>query len=286
MLLGSEQSNIQGMHKFDFHSHSLVSDGTFTPTEVVESAAANGVELLALTDHDNIGGVSEAMVAGKRIGLPVLPAVEMDNEWRHELHIIGLDVDPQNPTLLQCLAIARERREKRNKIIYVKLKEAGYPVEDCIDRPATRTTKLHIAQALIRLGVANDVKDAFARYLRPGQVGYYAEKRFTPKQVIDMIHIADGLPVLAHPCHIRDNPHSLVRELTDLGIMGIEAYYPSSTHRQTEMFVSLAHQLGLLITCGSDFHGANRPGVELGCAWRPNADLEHTFQTLYTRMNS
>jgi len=272
--------------KFDFHSHSIVSDGTYTPTELVEEAARQGVKLLALTDHDNIGGVSEAVDTGRRIGLPVLPAVEMDNEWRHELHIIGLDIDPNNPTLLQCLEIARARREKRNKTIYRLLKEAGYPVEEYIDRPADRTTKLHIAKALIAMGAAADVKDAFAKHLRPGRPGYYVEPRFTPKQVIDMIHIADGLPVLAHPCHIRDNPHALVRELCDLGIMGIEAYYPSSTPRQTEMFVSLAHQLGLLITCGSDFHGANRPGVDLGCAWVDNADLEHTFDTLSIRMNS
>lgn len=273
-------------NRFDLHSHSSVSDGTFTPTEVVEAAAKEGVRLLALTDHDNIGGVAEAVEAGTRIGLPVLPAVEMDNEWHHELHIIGLDIDPLHPTLLKCLEIARERRERRNLIIYDKLKQAGYEVESVIDRPATRTTKLHIAQALIRIGAAADVRDAFAKYLRPGQVGYYAEKRFTPKQVIDMIHIADGLPVLAHPCHIRDNPHALVRELTDLGLMGIEAYYPSSTPRQTAMFVSLAHQLGLLITCGSDFHGANRPGVALGCAWRDVADLNKTYETLIKRMNS
>ncbi len=273
-------------NRFDLHSHSLVSDGTYTPTEVVETAAAAGVRLLALTDHDNIGGVAEAVEAGNRIGLPVLPAVEMDNEWRHELHIIGLDIDPNNPTLLKCLEIARERREKRNHIIYAKLKDAGYDVEERINRPATRTTKLHIAQALVGLGVAADVKDAFAKFLRPGQIGHYTEKRFSPKQVIDMIHIADGLPILAHPCHIRDNPHALVRELTDLGLLGIEAYYPSSSQRQTEMFVSLAHQLGLMITCGSDFHGANRPGVMLGCSWRPVADLEQTYETLVRRMNS
>ncbi|MBR0426375.1 MAG: PHP domain-containing protein [Clostridia bacterium] len=272
--------------KFDFHSHSNVSDGTFTPSELVASAVNEGVRLLALTDHDNIGGVAEAMEAGKRLGLPVLPAVEMDNEWHHELHIIGLDIDPENPTLNRSLEIARERREKRNRTIYRKLKDAGYPVEEFIHRPADRTMKLHIAKALIEMGVATDVRDAFAKYLRPGQVGYYTEQRLTPKQVIDMIHIADGLPVLAHPCHIRDNPHSLVRELTDLGLMGIEAYYPSSTVRQTEMYVSLAHQLGLFITCGSDFHGANRPGVDLGCAWQDVPDLWRTFDTLTTRMNS
>ena len=272
--------------KFDFHSHSIVSDGTYTPTELVASAAKEGVRLLALTDHDNIGGVAEAVEAGKRIGLPVLPAVEMDNEWRHELHIIGLDIEPENPTLNQCLEIARQRREKRSRTIYGKLKEAGYPVGEWIDRPPERTTKLHIAKALVAMQAASDVRDAFAKYLRPGQVGYYAEQRFTPKQVIDMIHIADGLPVLAHPCHIRDNPHALVRELTDLGLMGIEAYYPSSSPRQTQMFASLGHQLGLLITCGSDFHGDNRPGVALGSAWKENADLDRTFDTLTIRMNS
>ena len=275
------------LKKFDLHSHSIISDGTYTPSEVVETAFREGVRLLALTDHDNIGGVAEAVSAGQRIGLPVLPAVEMDNEWRHELHIIGLDIDPNNPTLLKCLEIARERRERRNLIIYKKLKEqAGLDVESVIERPASITTKLHIAHALIRLDAATDVKDAFAKYLRPGTVGYYVEKRFTPNQVIDMIHIADGIPVLAHPCHIRDNPHSLVRELTQLGLMGIEPYYPSSTPRQTEMFVSLAHQLGLMITCGSDFHGDNRPGVNLGCAWRNNPDLNKTYDTLIRRMNS
>ena len=275
------------LKKFDLHSHSIISDGTYTPSEVVETAFREGVRLLALTDHDNIGGVAEAVSAGQRIGLPVLPAVEMDNEWRHELHIIGLDIDPNNPTLLKCLEIARERRERRNLIIYKKLKEqAGLDVESVIERPASITTKLHIAHALIRLDAATDVKDAFAKYLRPGTAGYYVEKRFTPNQVIDMIHIADGIPVLAHPCHIRDNPHSLVRELTQLGLMGIEPYYPSSTPRQTEMFVSLAHQLGLMITCGSDFHGDNRPGVNLGCAWRNIPDLDKTYDTLIQRMNS
>ena len=90
-------------NRFDLHTHSIVSDGTVAPSEIVRTAARNGIKLLALTDHDNIMGVGEALEAGKECGLPVLPAVEMDNEWRHELHIIGLDVDPNNPTLLRAL---------------------------------------------------------------------------------------------------------------------------------------------------------------------------------------
>ena len=273
-------------NRFDLHTHSNVSDGTARPREVVEHAAREKVRLLALTDHDSIMGVAEAVEAGKELGVPVLPAVEMDNEWRHELHIIGLDVDPNNPTLKKALEIARDRRERRNRIIYSRLKEAGYDVQPLVGRPESTTTKLHIAHALIKAGFASDVRDAFQKYLRQGQVGYYTEPRFTPQQVIDIIHIADGLPILAHPCHVRDNPHGLIRELYDLGLMGLEAYYPSSTQRQTDMYVSLARQYHMLVTCGSDFHGDNRPGVEVGCAWRRSAVLEETFETLTKRMNS
>ncbi len=273
-------------NRFDLHTHSIISDGTATPTEIVRAAAQSQIRLLSLTDHDSMMGVPEAVEAGKAYGVPVLPAVEMDNEWRHELHIIGLDVDPNNPTLIRALEIARDRRERRNKIIYSRLKEVGYDVQAIVNRPEAMTTKLHIAHALIKAGYANDVRDAFARYLRPGMPGYYTEPRFTPQQVIDIIHIADGLPILAHPCHIRDNPHGLIRELYDLGLMGLEAYYPTSTPRQTEMYVSIARQYHMLVTCGSDFHGDNRPGVPIGCAWRSVPALEHTFETLTRRMNS
>ena len=273
-------------NRFDLHTHSNVSDGTATPREIVEHAVRANCKLLSLTDHDSILGVKEAVEAGKELGVPVLPAVEMDNEWHHELHIIGLDVDSNNPTLLRGLEIARDRREKRNKIIYSRLKEAGYDVQPLVNRPESMTTKLHIAHALIKAGYANDVRDAFQKYLRPGTVGYYTEPRFTPQQVIELIHIADGLPILAHPCHIRDNPHGLIRELYDMGLMGIEAYYPSSLPRQTEMYVSIARQYHLLVTCGSDFHGANRPGVEIGCAWRNVPALEQTYETLIRRMNT
>ena len=272
-------------NRFDLHTHSIVSDGTAQPREVVEHALREKVRLLALTDHDSILGVAEAVEAGKALGVPVLPAVEMDNEWRHELHIIGLDVDPNNLTLLRALEIARDRRERRNRIIYSRLKEAGYDVQPLVGRPESTTTKLHIAHALIKAGYASDVRDAFAKYLRQGQVGYYTEPRFTPQQVIDIIHLADGLPILAHPCHIRDNPHGLIRELCDMGLMGLEAYYPSSSQRQTDMYVSLARQYHMLVTCGSDFHGDNRPGVEVGCAWRRTSVLEETYETLVRRMN-
>ncbi len=273
-------------HRFDLHCHSIHSDGTSTPVEIVRMAARSKLSLLALTDHDNMDGIVEATEAGRELGVPVLPAVEMDNEWRHELHIIGLDVDPTSRSLLEALEIARARREKRNKVIYAKLLTAGMDIRPIVNRPDDHTTKLHIAMALCSAGYAADVRDAFARYLRQGQIGYYVEPRFTPQQVLSIIHASDGVPVLAHPCHIRDNPHTLVHELVSLGLMGLEAYYPSSTPKQTEMFVSLAAQYKLLVTCGSDYHGANRPGVPLGCAWRDCRELERTYTLLSRRMQT
>ncbi|MDO4564639.1 MAG: PHP domain-containing protein [Clostridia bacterium] len=274
------------MHRFDLHCHSYFSDGTVSPSEIVRTANRAKLSMLALTDHDCILGVSEAMEEARKLGLPFLPAVEMDNEWRHELHIIGLDIDVNNPTLLRALQIAQERRTRRNGIILEKLKTAGVEIEPFLNRDRAVTTKLHLAHALIEAGYATDVRDAFAKYLRAGTVGYYTEPRFTPEQVIDLIHTADGIPVLAHPCHIRENIHGLIRELKGLGLMGIEAYYPSSSPRQTELHLSLAAQHKLMVTCGSDFHGANRPGVPLGCAWRESAELEKTYETLMHRLNT
>lgn len=270
-------------HRFDLHCHSSYSDGTVSPTDIVRTAKRAKLEMLALTDHDCILGVKEAMEESQRQNLPFLPAVEMDNEWRHELHIIGLDIDINNPTLLKALQIAKERRERRNRIILSKLREAGIELGPYLNRGDAITTKLHIAFALIESKHATDVRDAFAKHLRPGTIGYYTEPRFTPEQVIDIIHAADGIPVLAHPCHIRDNPHGLVRELKSLGLMGIEAFYPSSSPKQTELYLSMAAQHKLMVTCGSDFHGANRPGVPLGCAWRECKELETTFETLLHR---
>ena len=273
-------------HRFDLHTHSAHSDGTYSPREIVGFAARGHIELLSLTDHDCVSGVPEAMEAGKELGVCVIPGVEFDNEWHHELHILGLDVDLNHPVLIRSMEVARERRDRRNEIILSRLDQAGVEVRPFLKTGQTATTKLHIAHAIIAAGYAAEVREAFAKYLRPGTPGYYTEKRFTPEQVIEIIHRSDGIPVLAHPCHIRENLHGLVRELVGYGLLGIEAYYPANTPRQTDLYVSLARQHRLLCTCGSDFHGKNRPGVPIGCAWRESRELDKTFETLMRRVQS
>lgn len=261
---------------FDLHMHSDCSDGTDTPEQVISCAASAGITLAALTDHDCVTGVTKALAEGRRIGVRVLPALEMDTEWPHELHILGLDVDIHEPGLKSALDTARERRAVRNAGILRRLRETGADVAPWLDRGGDVATRLHFALALVQGGFALDIKDAFRRYLRRGCPGYYAVERFTPKEVITLILGADGVPVWAHPTHGSPNLHALTEELTSYGLMGLEAFHPSVSEGESAVLVSIARQKGLLVTCGSDYHGANRPEVVPGQSWRRFAALEDT----------
>jgi len=260
-----------------------MSDGTYTPSTIVRMASKAGIGMLALTDHDTMAGVPEAVQAADEHDIRLLPSVELDTEMPFELHMLGLDVDPCAPCIQQALMDIQQRRRRRNEKIINKLRDAGYDVAGHMRESEGNTTRLHIAMALHEAGYAKSVTDAFRGFLSPGTPGYYTEPRLTPAQAIVLIKKADGIPVLAHPCHIRSNPHQLVAELVEAGLMGLEAYYPASTIGQTETFLSLAAQFGLLVTCGSDFHGRNREGNPLGCAWRDVACLHDTAEFLCNR---
>jgi predicted metal-dependent phosphoesterase TrpH len=260
-----------------------MSDGTFSPDEIVMRAAQAGLTYLALTDHDTMAGTREAIEAGRRYHVNVLSGVEFNNEWPHELHIIGLDVETGNAALCDTLEQLRSWREARNAKILQKLLNAGYDIEEYLTRSEGNTTRLHFAIALCKAGYATSVHDAFRRYLWEGKPGYCEDRLFTPKETIALIRGAYGLPVLAHPSHIRRNVFSLVTELKEMGLMGIEAYYPTSTPGQTELFESIAKQHNLLVTCGSDYHGANRPDISIGCAWRDVPSLQKTAVYLKKR---
>ena len=156
--------------KFDLHMHSNCSDGADAPARVVQNAVRQGASLMALTDHDSVAGVGEALAEGRVQGIAVLPAVEMDTEWPTELHILGLDVDVNEPGFTAMLETARQRRIARNFVIYERLAKAGYDIAGYIDRPAGSTTRLHIALALVQAGYAENTAQAFDRYLRRGCV--------------------------------------------------------------------------------------------------------------------
>ena len=266
--------------RMDLHCHSNFSDGTATPQEIVRMAAKANINILSLTDHDTISGVPDALSAGKEQGILVLPGIEIDNESPFELHILGLDIDIKNEPLQEALVESRRRRQQRNIKILNRLKEIGCDVHDKVEEVSGEATqtRMHIAVALREAGYAANVTEAFRQFLSPGKPAYYTERRYTPKEVIALLRNADGIPVLAHPCHIHQDPHGLVAELAELGLMGVEAYYPASTLKQTAAFESLAAQYGLLVTCGSDYQGKNREGTPHGCAWRDVAGLRRTAE--------
>lgn len=268
---------------FDLHLHSNCSDGFDAPARVVEQAAECGVTLMALTDHDNVSGVIEAMHAGDRLGLRVLPAIEMDTEWSHELHILGLDIDIFEPELVRALEQARTRRGLRNNEIAERLKSAGYDILPFLNGGTEVATRLNIAIALVAGGFAESTRDAFVRFLRKGCPGYFAVERFTPEEVISLIRGAGGIPVWAHPMHGHPDVHVLTDQLKSLGLMGLEAYHPSMSEGEADVLVSIARQQKLLVTCGSDYHGANRPGVVPGQTWREHPVLRECRAVLEAR---
>lgn len=279
-----ENGGVPDQGRVDLHTHSICSDGDRTPAALVRCAADAGITLLALTDHDCMRGVPEAIDAGRKCGVSVVPGVEMDNEYDQELHILGLCVDIENAALRAALEAADARRTVRNARILQQLAETGIDLEPHLKPTEGMETRLHIALALVQGGFAESVPDAFARYLRRGTPGYATVERPAPAQVIALLRGAGGIPVLAHPCHLKGNVHAIVQELCALGLGGIEAYYPTSTAGQTRLFLSLAAQHGLLITCGSDFHGDHRPAARLGCAWTPDPALEQTRRLLLGRL--
>jgi len=253
---------------FDLHLHSSFSDGADTPAEVVRAAFARGVTLLALTDHDSVGGVPEAAAEAERLGIRLLPALEMDAHWPHEMHILGLDIDVREPRMAAALAVALTRRGERNREIAARLLRAGCDIRRHMVGDLGSATRLNIALALVRGGFAADTKEAFAKYLRKGCPGFYTVERFPPDEIVHLILGAGGVPVWAHPMNGHGDPHRLAPQLRELGLMGLEGYHPSLSEGDSTVLASIARQQGLLVTCGSDYHGAHRREVAPGQTWR------------------
>ena len=272
--------------KFDLHMHSNASDGTETPAKVIALSKENGLSLCALSDHDGVIGDAEAAAEANRLGIAFLPSIEMDNEFTGTLHILGLDIDPNNENLLKMLAVQRKRRNARNAAIVERLRGMGCDITPFLPENVITLTRAHIAQALAAGGFCSSAKEAFARYIGNGKPGYVPAVRFTPEEVITGIRGAGGIAVLAHPCLMSGtNIEKLIDRLTEAGLGGIEAYYSAASNGQTVSHRSFAEQRGLLVTAGSDFHGTTRPGADPGCAWQDVPCLNATYDHFMQRVN-
>jgi 3',5'-nucleoside bisphosphate phosphatase len=259
----------------DLHCHSTASDGTFAPADVVQLAVRSGLSALALTDHDTIGGVAEAAAAAELAGIDFLPGIEISAEFPHPgtLHLLGYGVDPASESLQNLTATLLAGRDNRNPKIIEKLQQLGVAITmEEVENEAGGNVlgRPHIAAILMRKGYVSSIKQAFEKYLAPGGLAYFDKERLTPRRAIELIRESGGLPVLAHPFQLRtENDGQLdrvVKDLVDLGLVGVEVFHSDHDAVWIEKCTSLADRYGLLKTGGSDFHGTNKKDIELGWA--------------------
>ena len=259
------------MSRIDLHLHTTHSDGSLSPTEVLRLAHKAGVTALAITDHDIVTGMPEAIAAGAELGIEIIPGVEISSRvGNSELHILGYCVQWQDQELNRRLASLRESRHSRNPQIIERLRALGLDVTyeevralagtDAVGRP-------HIARLLMDKHYVTSAKDAFERYLADGRPAYVARELPSPADAIAWIRAAGGVAVLAHPTWAKvpgESLNALLITLKAEGLGGIEVHYSSHTKRQTREYLDLAKRLDLLITGGSDFHGITKPDIEVG----------------------
>jgi len=258
------------MKRLDLHLHTTFSDGSLPPAEVIKLAQHANVTALAITDHDTVDGIPEALSAGREVGIEIIPGIEISSRWRGaEVHILGYFIDWMDAGLQERLAQYRATRDDRNPRIVEKLNELGiditYAEVAALAGPAS-VGRPHIARVLMNKHYVTSAKEAFDRYLADGAAACVPRDLPDPAEAITVIHAAGGVPVLAHPSWL-DRSEGIVplcKELKSAGLAGIEVHY--STHRpeQTSHYLNVAKQLDLLVTGGSDFHGVTKPDIEVG----------------------
>jgi predicted metal-dependent phosphoesterase TrpH len=259
------------MNRVDLHSHSTVSDGSFPPEEVVRMASRTGLAGLALTDHDNIGGVSAALEAGKKTKLLVIPGVEISAEFdRGTCHILGYFFDPANQVLREKLAYLQQARAQRNPKIAKKLQALGIDItyeEVKAIAGSEQVGRPHFARILMNKGIVKDFNEAFDRFLGKDRSAYVDKFRYQPEEAFEMIRAAGGVVVLAHPYTLNlsdDELTSLLRIWAKQGLQGMEVFYPDHSEEMIERYSRIAESFGIIKTGGSDFHGNNKEGSVLG----------------------
>lgn len=255
----------------DLHTHSNKSDGSLSPTQLINEAKQIGLSAIALTDHDTVSGLTEALAIGEKLGIKVVPGVELSCEYHgRDVHMVGLFIDYQNETFLKTLQTFVDSRDERNKKMCQKLTDAGLPViyeELCDMFGDSVLTRAHYARYMQKKGYIKSLSEAFERYIGDHCPYYIPREKVTPKQGVQLILSAGGVPILAHPLLYKlgkDELAKLINELKEYGLAGLEAIYSTYTPSDERKMRSLALQSDLLISGGSDYHGAAKPGLELG----------------------
>ncbi len=267
----------------DLHTHSTASDGQYTPSELVRLARCRGLDLLALTDHDTVDGLKEAVQAGEQAGIRVIRGIELSAREYPTFHILGYGFDPESPALSDLCRGLKEGRDQRAPRIIKFLEEQGVRISlsEVEELAGGRIVgRPHFAQVLVRHGYVSSNREAFDRYLDTEEFLRRVERPKPPAQVcVETIRAAGGKTSLAHPYQIgvdNEKLERIVRQLAGCGLEAIECFYPKHTSEQQDFYLSLAQKYCLHVTGGSDFHGEQvKPDVrlaalELETDWLPN----------------
>ena len=272
------------MKRIDLHTHSLCSDGAQTPADVVRSAKEAGLSAIALSDHDCISGVQEAMDTGNALGVEVIPAVELSAQSDTELHILGYFVDIHNKKLQDTMRYALQVRDERQEETCRKLNEQGFAITMEEARAEAHGNpvlcRAHFAQIMVRKGYAESVKDAFNRFLSVGCYAYSNRQALTGPEAVSLIRQAGGIAVAAHQHLIKkpdDELRQYLKELIPYGLDGVEGYYTDYTPDMEQRYRTMAKELGLVISGGTDYHGANKPHIAIG---KGKGNLEIPYSVL------
>ena len=256
----------------DLHSHSTVSDGTLSPRDLVRRAAEQGVELFALTDHDELGGVAEAAACAAQVGLAFVPGVEISVTWAgRTVHVVGLGIDPANEALREGLATVRSGRTERARRMAEQLATVG--IGGAFDGALKHVgnpelvSRTHFARFLVELGVCRDTREVFGRYLVEGKPGYVPHRWAQLSHAVRWIVEAGGVAVIAHPGRYRFTENelwALATEFRELGGAGVEVVTSSHGAAEAQRFAAMALEFGFAASRGSDFHGPGESSAELG----------------------
>ena len=256
----------------DLHIHTTESDGSLTPSQVVHYAKEKGLKAIAITDHDTIHGNEEAIKEGISEGVEVIPGVEISVDYSPgTMHMLGYFITSEDPILNEKLTLLQDSRADRNPRIIEKLNKLGLSLtyDEVVQvSGGGQVGRPHMAQVLMEKGYIKSIKEAFDKYLGKGAPAYLDKFRLGAEEAIAMITNAGGIPVLAHPStlHLKssDELDALVKKLVNQGLQGLEVYYSEHDERKTSSYKLLAKRYNLAITGGSDFHGKNMKGIDLG----------------------
>jgi predicted metal-dependent phosphoesterase TrpH len=252
----------------DLHSHTDESDGTFSPAQLVDEARRVGVDVLAITDHDTFSGYDQALPLAPAAGLELICGIELSTELhRHSVHLLGYFMRGGELTDFRSWVLTMQAsRRERNIALVARLRELGLDItlEEATARGRGMTGRPHFARIMVEKGYVKDLQQAFDEYLAEGAKGYVERHEPTFADAVERIRRSGGIASLAHPVRLKEDLSSILPGLCDAGLNAIEAYHSDHGPEQTELYLELARRYNLLVTGGSDFHGAVKPSIELG----------------------